>query len=140
MYRFACTLEEREDQFAEAYFRAARATEQVPEAVRLFQQRAGRAAVPTPAATRALYHALLDRDEPAQANAALDQAIAREALQRIADLYAIEAEIRGRSAEERRAARQSRSKPLLDAMRLWLEQRRAELSRKSPWPKRSATR
>jgi transposase len=66
--------------------------------------------------------------------------IAREALQRIADLYAIEAEIRGRSAEERRAARQSRSKPLLDAMRLWLEQRRAELSRKSPWPKRSATR
>lgn len=75
VYRFACTLEEREEQFAEAYFRAARATEQVPEAVRLFQQRAGRAAVPTPAATRALYHALMDRDEPAQAAAALDQAI-----------------------------------------------------------------
>jgi transposase len=58
--------------------------------------------------------------------------IAREALQRIAALYEIEAEIRGRSAEERRAARQSRTKPLLDAMRLWLEQRRAELPRKSP--------
>jgi transposase len=58
--------------------------------------------------------------------------IAREALQRIAALYEIEAEIRGRSADERRAARQSRTKPLLDAMRLWLEQRAAELPRKSP--------
>jgi cellulose synthase operon protein C len=75
LYRFACALEEREDQFADAYFRAARATEQVPEAIRLFQQRAGRAAVPVPAATRALYHALMDRDEPQQATAAVDQAI-----------------------------------------------------------------
>ena len=75
VYRFACALEEREDQFSDAYFRACRATDQVPEAVRLFQQRAGRAAVPVPAATRALYHALLDRDEPEQAFAALDQAI-----------------------------------------------------------------
>jgi predicted Zn-dependent protease len=75
LYRMACALEEREDQFAESYFRAARATEQVPEALRLFQQRAGRAAVPVPGATRALYNALLDRDEPAQAAAALDQAI-----------------------------------------------------------------
>jgi predicted Zn-dependent protease len=74
-YRFAVTLEEREEQFAEAYVKAARATEQVPEAVRLFQQRAGRAAVPSPAATRALYQALLDRDEPEQAAAALDGAI-----------------------------------------------------------------
>ncbi|MBY0456473.1 MAG: hypothetical protein K2V38_03990, partial [Gemmataceae bacterium] len=75
LYRFAATLEEREDQFADAYFRAARATDQVPEALRLFQQRAGRAATPVPSATRALYHALLDRDEPQQAAAALDQAI-----------------------------------------------------------------
>lgn len=75
LYRFACTLEEREDQFAESYFRSARATEQVPEAVRLFQQRAGRAAVPTSSAARALYQALMDRDEPEQATAALDQAI-----------------------------------------------------------------
>lgn len=75
LYRFACTLDDREDQFADAYFRAARATEQVPEAVRLFQQKAGRAAVPAPTATRALFHALLDRDEPEQAHAALDQAI-----------------------------------------------------------------
>jgi tetratricopeptide (TPR) repeat protein len=77
LYRFAATLDDREDQFAEAYFRAARATEQVPEVLRLFQQKAGRAAVPAPAATRALYHALMDRDEPEQAAAALDQAIAK---------------------------------------------------------------
>jgi tetratricopeptide (TPR) repeat protein len=75
LYRFACTLDDREDQFAEAYFRSARATEQVPEALRLFQQKAGRAAVPAPAATRALFSALMDRDEPEQAQAALDQAI-----------------------------------------------------------------
>ena len=47
----------------------------MPEALRLFQQRAGRAAVPVPAAARALYTALMDRDEPAQAMAAVDQAI-----------------------------------------------------------------
>jgi tetratricopeptide (TPR) repeat protein len=82
LYRFAGTLEEREDQFADAYFRAARATEQVPEAVRLFQQRAGRAAVPTPTATKALYLALLDREEPEQALAALDQAIKKLESQR----------------------------------------------------------
>ena len=58
--------------------------------------------------------------------------IAREALQRIAALYEIQAQIRGLSAEERRVARQSRTNLLLDSMRLWLEQRRAELPRKSP--------
>ncbi|QNT69408.1 IS66 family transposase [Defluviicoccus vanus] len=58
--------------------------------------------------------------------------IAHEALRRIAALYEIEAEIRGRPACERRAVRQARTKPLLDAMRPWLEQCRAQLSKKSP--------
>ena len=57
--------------------------------------------------------------------------IAREALQRIAALYEIEAEIRGKSAAERQAARQVRSKPLIAALKLWFEQRAAELPRKS---------
>jgi cellulose synthase operon protein C len=92
LYRFACTLEEREDQFADAYFRAARATEQVPEAVRLFQQRAGRAANPIPAATRALYNALLDRDEPEQAFAALEQAIKKSSHRPLGDLLLFRAE------------------------------------------------
>jgi hypothetical protein len=47
--------------------------------------------------------------------------IASEALSRIGELYAIEAEIRGRSSEERRAERQARTRPLVDAMRPWLE-------------------
>lgn len=46
--------------------------------------------------------------------------IAAEALQRIAELYAIEADIRGRPAEERRQARQSRSRQLVEAMHAWL--------------------
>ena len=40
--------------------------------------------------------------------------IASEALERIAALYAIEKTIRGTSADERRAVRQDKSKPLVD--------------------------
>jgi len=48
--------------------------------------------------------------------------IATEALVRIAALYAIEADIRGLAADERRQARQRRTKPLVvDDLRLWLE-------------------
>ena len=43
--------------------------------------------------------------------------IASEALERIAELYAIEKDIRGRSADERRAVRQQKSRPLVDALR-----------------------
>lgn len=57
--------------------------------------------------------------------------IASEAVERIADLYRIEAEIRGRSPDERRQARQSRSRPILDSMREWLEASLAKLSTKS---------
>lgn len=57
--------------------------------------------------------------------------IAAEALVRIAPLYAVEADIRGLSADERRQARQQRSKPLVDALRLWLEAQHAAVSGKS---------
>jgi transposase len=46
--------------------------------------------------------------------------LAEEALRRIGELYAIEAEIRDRPAEERRTARQERSKPLVEALHAWL--------------------
>ena len=49
--------------------------------------------------------------------------IATEALSRIAALYRIEAEIRGRSAEERRSVRQARSRPLVEAMEPWLREK-----------------
>jgi transposase len=57
--------------------------------------------------------------------------IAQEALQRIAALYKVEDQIRGKPAEERRAVRQAESKPLLDSMRQWFEATLSKLSRKS---------
>ena len=57
--------------------------------------------------------------------------IATEAVERIAALYAIENEIRGRAPDERRQVRQARSRPLLDAMHGWLEASLAKLSKKS---------
>jgi transposase len=57
--------------------------------------------------------------------------IAAEALRRIAELYAVEAEIRGRSADERRAIRQQRTKPLVDSLKTWLEAQLAAVSQKS---------
>lgn len=58
-------------------------------------------------------------------------AIAGQMLDRIGALYAIEKEIRGRPPDERRAARQERSRPLLDAMNAWLQETLAALSQKS---------
>src|SRR5215218_3944608 len=46
--------------------------------------------------------------------------LAEEALRRIGELYRIEAEARGRPAEERRAVRQERGKPLVEALHAWL--------------------
>jgi transposase len=57
--------------------------------------------------------------------------IAAEALQRISQLYAIESAIRGRAPDERRAVRQSRSRPLMDEMQHWLRTTLSKLSKKS---------
>jgi len=57
--------------------------------------------------------------------------LAREALERIAALYAIEAEIRGRLPEERRQVRQTRARPLLESLHDWFEVSLTKLSRKS---------
>ncbi len=58
--------------------------------------------------------------------------IATEALRRIAELYAIEADIRGRGAEARAAARQDRSSPLVEDLKAWLETQLAKLPGRSP--------
>lgn len=47
--------------------------------------------------------------------------IAAEALRRIAGLYAIETEIRGRGAHERQRMRHARARPMVGALKLWLE-------------------
>src|SRR3984957_11641066 len=57
--------------------------------------------------------------------------IASEALQRIAALYRIEDEIRGRSAGERVAVRQERSRPLVEALQPWLREKLSLISQKT---------
>jgi transposase len=57
--------------------------------------------------------------------------IAQEALERIAQLYAIEKSIRGSSAEERRLVRQAQSKPLVASLKTWLEEQLKRISQKS---------
>ena len=55
--------------------------------------------------------------------------IAAEALARIGGLYAIERDIRGSGAPARRAARQARARPILEALKPWLEAKLAEAIR-----------
>ena len=57
--------------------------------------------------------------------------IAAEALERIAALYAIESEIRGRPPDERARIRQARAGPLLEALREWLRHTLGRVSKKS---------
>jgi len=57
--------------------------------------------------------------------------IAKEALDRIAALYGIEKEIRGRPPDERQQIRQTRARPLLDSLHGWFKQSLAKLSKKS---------
>jgi len=56
--------------------------------------------------------------------------IAAEALEHIGALYRIEADIRGRPAEDRRAVRQAQSRPVVEALGPWLKARLETVSRK----------
>lgn len=57
--------------------------------------------------------------------------IAKEALERIAALYGIEKEIRGRPPDERCQIRNARARPLLDSLHGWLKASLPKLSKKS---------
>jgi hypothetical protein len=57
--------------------------------------------------------------------------VALEALRRIGELYAIEADIRRKKPEERRQVRNERSRPLLESLKQWLEETLPKLSKKS---------
>ena len=57
--------------------------------------------------------------------------IAAEGLRRIAELYAIEADIRGSPPEQRLAERHARAGPLVEAFGKWLKEQRARVSPKS---------
>ncbi len=57
--------------------------------------------------------------------------VATETLARIAKLYAVEGTVRGRPPEECRAARHEHSRPLIDDLRLFLDTKATQASRKS---------
>jgi len=56
--------------------------------------------------------------------------IASEALGRIASLYAVEADIGGQAADERRRVRQERSRPIIEALQPWLKAQLERVSQK----------
>ena len=58
--------------------------------------------------------------------------IAEEGLKQIAALYRIEADIKGRSAEDRLHTRTQQSAPLIKSFRQWLDHGRTRVSSKSP--------
>ena len=57
--------------------------------------------------------------------------IASEALERIAGLYRVEAEIRCRSADERRAIRGDKSRPIIEMLEPWLRKKLGLISQKT---------
>jgi transposase len=63
--------------------------------------------------------------------AARPSPLTTEALRRIAELYVIEAEIRGKPPDERLRVRRARARPLLDDLEHWLRASLEKLSRKS---------
>jgi len=58
--------------------------------------------------------------------------IALEAVQRIDTIFDIERDINGLSAQDRHAARQTLSRPLVEALHAWLIEQRARMSKHNP--------
>jgi hypothetical protein len=58
--------------------------------------------------------------------------LAHEALQRIAAIFAIEADIQGQSPEQRAQQRRRRTRPILDELQGWMTSTLAQVSAKSP--------
>jgi hypothetical protein len=54
--------------------------------------------------------------------------LAAQVLARIQRLYAIEAEIRGQTAEYRKRVRQERSRPIVEALHVWLQEQLGRVS------------
>ena len=59
-------------------------------------------------------------------------AVAKEVIERIADLYGVEKEARGQSPEERTILRQTKSKPIFDELEHWLQLQLHKISGKTP--------
>jgi transposase len=75
---------------------------------------------------RRYFYELYDRKAPAATP------IAGEALRRIAELYLVERDLGGLDPDRRQAVRRQRTRPLIDALKTWLDQTAAKVSRGSP--------
>ena len=64
-------------------------------------------------------------------HASQGSAIAKEALERIAKLYAVEEEARGQPPDRRKAIRQAKAKPVFDDLEAWLRVQLTRISAKS---------
>lgn len=73
LYRFAASLDDRDEQFAEGYFRAARVRDELPDAMRFLQLRYNRTKHRYSAPARAMFFALSAQDEMESAFLVLDQ-------------------------------------------------------------------
>ncbi|QVL32228.1 tetratricopeptide repeat protein [Telmatocola sphagniphila] len=78
VYRMAAALEDKDEQFAESYWRAARSQGQAPEAKRFLQARHNRAKARAAETTRALFYAYIEENEIDQGFQAIREAIAAE--------------------------------------------------------------
>ncbi len=61
---------------------------------------------------------------------AADQPERREALDRIGKLYDVERTIKGKTKDQRRTLRDTKSRPLTESLKTWLEARFKELPEK----------
>ena len=69
------------------------------------------------------YSEELTKSEVEEKIRSFEAALTEEALKRIGELYAIEAEIRGMPAKQRLAERQQKAKPRLKFLESWLRER-----------------
>ena len=60
-----------------------------------------------------------------------DAAIAKHAIKLIAELYAVEKEVRGKAPEERVALRQEKARPIFDELEVWLQAQLSKISGKT---------
>ncbi len=77
------------------------------------------------------YSGVLQADAYGGYRALYESGKIKEALQRIGELYAIEAEVRGCSADQRLAVRKARAAPLMQSLYDWIQQQMKTLSRHS---------
>jgi transposase len=85
----------------------------------------------TPGKVRLAYCLVHARRHFVKVHKTTNSPFAREVIARFAAVYEIEARIRGRDAEERRAVRQAETKPLMEALKARLEAVKDGISRQS---------